>query len=398
MPKEHLYSHAFEEILFRFCSNLSYRKSCTLLNAILHRLPGMEIKTSTLNEHIECHGRLAGEKLQQKAEQTLRQYSMNAQTGDIENPELIPDSVKYPDCTVEEAPAPCVEEQFREQIAAFNKDREACDQIRDKVLIEAVETHPENCVYVSIDDVGVDHQKDTRRDGGRKQGKVVENTVVHIQTPEGCYLLTAIGMKKAFSLVVSFLLCNHLLENRHLYIFSDGAQNIRKNIEAYFSFCPYTLMLDWYHLEKKMTELLSMALKGAKDARHEIRNVLDRKLWAGNVEDAIIYLRTLDGKFIKNPLHLEDAVKYLERKKPYIPCYALRSILDYRNSSNPVEKANDLIVAGRQKHNGMSWSYTGSGSLAVISAMLYNGEIKSWLIDHQIPFTVPTNFTLQEAA
>lgn len=56
-------------------------------------------------------------------------------------------------------------------------------------------------------------------------------------------------------------------------------------------------MLDWYHLEKKMTELLSMALKGSKDARHEIRNALNRK---------------------------------------------------------PVEKANDLIVAGRQKHNGMS--------------------------------------------
>lgn len=58
-------------------------------------------------------------------------------------------------------------------------------------------------------------------------------------------------MKKAFSLVVAFLLSNRLLENRHLYIFSDGAQNIRKNIEAFFSFCPYTLMLNWYHLEKK---------------------------------------------------------------------------------------------------------------------------------------------------
>lgn len=97
-----------------------------------------------------------------------------------------------------------------------------------------------------------------------------------------------------------------------------------------------------------------MALKGSKDARHEIRNVLDRKLWASNVDDAVTYLRGLDTKFIKNPLRLEDAVKYLERKKSYIPCYALRSVLNYRNSGNPVEKANDLIVAGRQKHNGMS--------------------------------------------
>lgn len=242
----------------------------------------------------------------------------------------------------------------------FIKDREDCDQIKEKALIGTVETHPENCVYVSIDDVGVDHQKDIRKDGGRKLGKVVENTVVHIQTPEGCYLLTAIGMKKAFSLVVAFLLSNHLLENRHLYIFSDGAQNIRRNIEAFFSFCPYTLMLDWYHLEKKMTELLSMALKGSKDDRHEIRNALNRKLWAGNVDDAVTYLKSLDPKFIKNPLRLEDAVNYLVRKKPYVPCYALRAVMEYRNSSNPVEKANDLIVTGRQKHIGMSWSYTGS--------------------------------------
>lgn len=398
MPKEHLYSLAFDEILCRFCSSLSYRKSCALLNAILHRLPGMEVKTSTLNEHIECHGRRAGETLQQKAEQTLQQYSISSQTGRTENPDLIPVCVKCPDRTAEEVQDQCAETRFKEQIARFNEGREDCDQIKEKALIEAVETHPENCVYVSIDDVGVGHQKDARKDGGRKQGNVVENTVVHIQAPEGCYLLTAIGMKKAFSLAVAFLLSNRLLENRHLYIFSDGAQNIRKNIEAFFSFCPYTLMLDWYHLEKKMTELLSMALKGPKDARHEIRNTLNRKLWAGNVDDAVAYLTSLDPKFIKNPLRLEDAVDYLERKKPYVPCYALRSVMDYRNSSNPVEKANDLIVAGRQKHNGMSWSYTGSGSLAILSALLYNGELNSWLANHQIPFTVPDNPPLQEAA
>ena len=83
-----------------------------------------------------------------------------------------------------------------------------------------------------------------------------------------------------------------------------------------------------------MTALLSIALKGSKNDRHEIRNALDRKLWAGNVNDAVIYLKNLDHKFIKNTQHLEDAIEYLERKQPYIPCYALMSSLDYRNSSN----------------------------------------------------------------
>ena len=141
----------------------------------------MEVKTSTLNEHIECHGRRAGEILQQKAQQTLQQYSISSQTGRIENPDLIPDCVKCPDRPAEEAQGQCAQTRFKEQIACFNEGREDCDQIKEKALIEAVETHPENCVYVSIDDVGVDHQKDARKDGGRKQGKVVENTVVHIQ-------------------------------------------------------------------------------------------------------------------------------------------------------------------------------------------------------------------------
>lgn len=118
----------------------------------------------------------------------------------------------------------------------------------------------------------------------------------------------------------------------------------------------------------------------------------------GNVDDAVTYLKSLDPKFIKNPLRLEYAVNYLEHKKPYVPCYALRSVMNYRNFSNPVEKANDLIVAGRQKHNGMSWSYTGSGSHAVLSALLYNGELNSWLVNRQILFTVPDSLPLQEAA
>lgn len=54
MPKEHLYSHAFEEILCRFYSSLSYRKSCALLNAILHRLPGMELKISLKKKCRPC--------------------------------------------------------------------------------------------------------------------------------------------------------------------------------------------------------------------------------------------------------------------------------------------------------------------------------------------------------
>ena len=42
------------------------------------------------------------------------------------------------------------------------------------------------------------------------------------------------------------------------------------------------------------------------------------------------------------------------------------------------EKMNDLLVAQRQKHNGMSWSAAGSVALAALTAMIRNGESESW--------------------
>ncbi len=47
---------------------------------------------------------------------------------------------------------------------------------------------------------------------------------------------------------------------------------------------------------------------------------------------------------------------------------------------------NDLVVANRQKHKGMSWSYDGSGSLASITALIKNGESSTWIAEGRIPF------------
>ncbi len=49
-------------------------------------------------------------------------------------------------------------------------------------------------------------------------------------------------------------------------------------------------------------------------------------------------------------------------------------------------KENDILVARRQKHNGMSWSKTGSGALAAIKMVFENGEADMWFQKNQIPF------------
>ena len=88
---------------------------------------------------------------------------------------------------------------------------------------------------------------------------------------------------------------------------------------------------------------------------------------------------------------------YLDRNRLTIPNYMLRAELGLRNSSNRGEKANDLIVANRQKHNGMSWSDIGSASLASVSAIQYNAELDSWLYNRTLSFKLTERTTQRRA-
>ena len=377
-------SLTINDVVLDMCCSMSYRKAIDIVNRVYHRDGEDQLCLRTVNDRIESIGNDISRALERKSRTILEQNGFdpeNAQPVDIS---MISKSITNPGVSNETS---CREQEISKTVRDYNKGRDKCLKIRSRNLTHDIELFPDDCVYVSIDDVGVRHQKDTRKNGGGKTGKVVENTVIHIQSKEGVYIITAVGMGKAFRLLLAYLLGNHLLENRQLYFFSDGAQNIRKGIETYFSFCPHKHILDWHHLEKRMTELLSMALKGTKDKRHEIRKHLDAILWVGNISDAIDYIHGLDNSNIKNHQKLEEAVDYLKRRKPYFCCYALRSLLGYRNSSNPAEKANDLVVATRQKHNGMSWSFSGSHALAVIEAISRNGERTEWLKSHSLRFS-----------
>ena len=80
-------------------------------------------------------------------------------------------------------------------------------------------------------------------------------------------------------MLLAFLLSNGLLEDKRLVFITDGATNIREHIAKFFGFRQYTLLLDWLHLKKKCKEYLSMALRGGKDEKIAVRNVLLGMLW-----------------------------------------------------------------------------------------------------------------------
>lgn len=384
-PKERIRSAYVARMEMRLCSELSYRSSAEILNTTLHRRDGDDIKLMTLRDGIESEAVRIDGHMDALAHGILRDGGFDPETGLPVDPGGVPESIRAPECAGEEG-LPSRHDSLREVIDAYNSTRDEAARITDEGLIEAVEPIAGNCVYISVDDVGVRHQKDTRKDGGTKDRKNVENTVIHVECAEGTYVLTRVGMGAAFRMLLAFLLSNGLMENRHVVFFSDGARNILGAVNKYFAFCPNALMLDWYHLEKRMRELCSMALRGTKDERQGMRDRIDAMLWVGNVDQAIAYLNGMDEAHVKSRKRLEDAVAYLERKRPSICCYALRQLLGLRNSSNPAEKENDLVVASRQKHNGMSWSHTGSHALAAISAIARNEETEGWLLEEEIRF------------
>ena len=129
-------------------------------------------------------------------------------------------------------------------------------------------------------------------------------------------------------------------------------------------FHPYSVILDWYHLKKRCQERLSQSIRG-KDKRNVVLEKLLRYLWVRDVSGASTFLTFFKPEEIKSQKWLDDLLGYLARKSYAIPCYAIRAKLGLKNSSHAVEKANDILIAQRQKLNGMAWSLNGSGALAL---------------------------------
>ncbi len=332
---------------------------------------------------MENFGSRITDELKTTADRILEQFRFDSETilpkEDADLPAAITNPTMPPERETTLAP----------QIKQINNERESDAQIKHPDLADKLEPSAGKCCYISVDDIGVKHQNDHRGENRSKDGKYVENTVIHVQADGNTYFITAIGMEHAFSILLAFLLKNGLMEDRLLIFFTDGARNIKKHIESVFAFRQFIIVLDWYHLKKKCKELISSSIKGGKEEKHEVMRHLLRVLWVGNADEARSYLQGLERTKVKSIHWRDELVSYIERKAPDIACYALRNALGLRVSGNRVEKANDLIVGQRQKHNGMSWSFDGSGALAAVNILLLNGEEEKWLRSGCLSFTIP---------
>lgn len=383
-------TRGFKDVAFIYgATEESYRKTSRLINRV--RYQSQEGTPSrTLREQAEREGLRLMQVIDRKARQILQAHDFT-EDGQFEGPSA----------TYQDAPVTLSAERVADALATCQARVKGGGDLRENpVLYEA----PERTVNITIDDVGVKGQKAERtehapttgpparapeaeQNAAKPKRKYVHTTVVHLEHDTRHYLLTGHGMAHVLSLVVALLLNSQFLSYR-LQFFTDGYTLLHKALYRCFSWYPNLgILLDWYHLKEKCKLQLSLALNG-RVIRNEALAELLPLLWYGLVDQAITFIQALAPAQVKDAEALTTLIRYFERNRPHIPCYAVRKKLGLRNSSQIGEKMNDLVVAERQKHNGMSWSLPGSGALAALTTLARNNEHAMWFDEGDIAFTL----------
>ena len=353
----------------------SFRKTSAFINRVRHQEEG-GTPFRTIRAITDHDGSLLQAHLAQKAGHI---FQANRFTPEGVPQEVLPETFPSHPPLVEE-------ERLKELLLPYDLS-ESC---KSSILNNPVGyEESKQAVNISIDDVGTKKQKEQREQKppdppAKKKREYVQNTVIHVEKGDQSYILNGYGVGCVLRLLLAFLLHNHFLNNT-LIFFVDG-HSLYSEVVQFFSWHKnLSVILDWYHVKKKCQELLSMALKG-RESRKAVLEKLLPLLWHGLVDQARTYLESVPESEIQNADEMRHLLRYLSKNRPLIPVYALRRELGLRNSSNRGEKANDLLVAARQKHNGMSWSKGGRVALASVTALKQNNEYTKWFRERELEF------------
>jgi hypothetical protein len=218
-----------------------------------------------------------------------------------------------------------------------------------------------NQVLVTVDEVL------TRKP---QAGRFLELRTARLMTEHGSRYLSGVGAAFLQHLQVAVLLCLGPLSS--LLLIADGARWIRSFFtETLATLRDKTMLLDWHHLKQKCYALSSRICNG-KAVKARFLRRLYRRLWRGDVPGALAVLEA-ERPESKNAAKLDELIGYLQARAAWIPNYRQRRIERTYISSAHVEKANDLIVARRQKNRGMQWSEATSDALAALRTLMLNG-------------------------
>ncbi len=161
-----------------------------MLTLFFHRNEQNSIKLRTLSDMMERTGERISERLAEATKGSLKAHGFDEESGLSEKGRELSENIT----------GPCISEKTAAQIQTLQDVIHSINITREeKIPFAAGELDMEgeamDCVYMSIDDIGVKRQKGSRNPAFVKDTKYVENTVAHIQYGQETYILTAVGMK-----------------------------------------------------------------------------------------------------------------------------------------------------------------------------------------------------------
>ena len=210
---------------------------------------------------------------------------------------------------------------------------------------------------------------------GRPKGCRVKEYTARIATTEGFWYVS--GRGKSFQLKVLATLRRLKMQVERLIVVADGASWIRDFYSTDLAQIALSeLILDWYHLQKKCHQLLSMVCYGRK-AREEVEAQLRPLLRQGDVKAACQLLESLRSQ-ARNEEKLDELIGYLTKHQSEIPNYDQRRANCQFNGAGMVEKENDLLVSRRQKRRGMQWIPNGADVVCALRTLWFNGQWKAY--------------------
>lgn len=274
------------------------------------------------------------------------------------------------------------EQEVMDRAVGFLEPSAACSGISaDKTSDESCSTEPAKRI-VDAGRVLVQPDEVKTKAQASQDGKENWTYTATIQVDERTCYLAESSAADLSRLVAAWLCCLGVLGGvRQLLVIGDGATWIRRWFEG-LKLPGKEMVLCWFHLAKRVYQRLS-ASGFSKERRQAIEHEVLSHLWQGDLAGAVWVLWGVREE-ARQPKWIEDLIRYLLRRRVYLPDYGTRHRARLWIASNRVEKWNDWAVSNRCKRRGMSWTEEGVLSLATHESADRNNELKPWRRTHEL--------------
>jgi hypothetical protein len=218
------------------------------------------------------------------------------------------------------------------------------------------------------DGVCVSKQKENRDKISKESKQRTTTDSIIFQCPNGSFetIVAADGVDLT-AFAEASLKVHYTNKPISIVVISDGSRTIKNRCISLFG-THYSHILDWYHLQKKVRELMTMVAPNKELKIKYIQELLGL-LWQGKTVETLIKLNAYT---YRNQVKWEELIGYLTKNENHIIDYEKRKSCGKIIGSGRMEKTVDCLVARRQKEKSMSWSQKGSNALAVLSAQYLN--------------------------